>query len=672
MEAKRALVIALMVLLVTERAGAQGPDYGGLEALFEEPVISSATAKPQRVSDTPATVEIVTSDQIRHSGATDIPTLLQRLPGIDVFRDSLNGPDIAMRGYTAPMSGRLLVLIDGRQVYNDSWGFISWGLLPVTLDEVRRIEVIKGPQSALYGFNAAAGVINIITEDPIDGPVNAARLSGGNQGYREASIVTTVKPNDHSGIRLSLDGFGANDVGNRPDPIAGQTMRTLPPSRRSFHGEAVARLEDGDRLGLDASYVSGTERRLTSWYSPMLLQEQIASVKADWAGNTPIGLVSAQAYHNDFQTQADLPGGFPSGAYNNDATVVSLSDLFKVNADNSIRLSGEYRRNASSLYANKKAGIGYDVWSGSVMWESVLTRNLTMTNAVRFDDLMLGRWGPINSDVPFNKGDYHRTLTALSFNSGLVWRLDGLDSVRLTAGRGFTLPTLAQFGAWETQQTSANALEYGNPKVDPTEVWNTELSWDHGLPDIKGAARIGVFLQRTSNLIDFAPDIILTPAGQIQLPITNVGASATAGVEASLRGKLGEAWTWSLSYTYQAIRDTMPARNLLISTGLSFAERTPHNKATVELGYSAGRWDLGVDVAYLSRYALPDFNAVVLSGNNRAEIMLGNALLFSPRVGYHLTESATAEVAAQGLWRHQELPLSVVEPRVLASLVLRW
>jgi iron complex outermembrane receptor protein len=101
-------------------AAAQGLDYGRLEELFAEPVTASATGKPQRVSDAPATIDIITAEQIRRSGASDIPGVLRQLPGIDVTRSSQNGQDVSLRGYTGPMTGRLLVLVDGRQIYNDS------------------------------------------------------------------------------------------------------------------------------------------------------------------------------------------------------------------------------------------------------------------------------------------------------------------------------------------------------------------------------------------------------------------------------------------------------------------------------------------------------------------------------------------------------------------------
>ena len=148
-------------------AQAQSMDYGALEQLFGEPVTTSATGSPQRASDVPANMEIITADDIRRSGADNIPDILQFVAGVDVRRYSFSDTEISVRGYNQQSSPRLLVLINGRQVYLDDYGRTAWQTLPVQIDEIRQIEVVKGPNSALFGFNAMGGVINIITFDPL-------------------------------------------------------------------------------------------------------------------------------------------------------------------------------------------------------------------------------------------------------------------------------------------------------------------------------------------------------------------------------------------------------------------------------------------------------------------------------------------------------------------------
>jgi iron complex outermembrane receptor protein len=161
-------------------AWAQAIDYGAFEQLLGEPVTASVTGSAQRASDVPATMEIITQDDIRRSGARDIPGILRHVAGVDVLEWANGQADVAVRGYDQSSSPRLLVLIDGRQVYGDYYGFTPWSSLPVELSAIRQIEIVKGPNSALFGFNAVGGVINIITYNPLYDNVNSvcARICG--------------------------------------------------------------------------------------------------------------------------------------------------------------------------------------------------------------------------------------------------------------------------------------------------------------------------------------------------------------------------------------------------------------------------------------------------------------------------------------------------------------
>ena len=164
--------VCAAVLLAGVPAQAQTVNYGGLQEMFGEAVTTSATGKPQRESEVPATMEIITADDIRRSGATNLPTILSRLSGVDVWNYGPTSSDVSIRGYSQPYSPRQLVLINGRQVYLDTYGYTAWQTLPIDISEIRQIEVVKGPNTALFGFNAASGVINIITFNPLYDNVN--------------------------------------------------------------------------------------------------------------------------------------------------------------------------------------------------------------------------------------------------------------------------------------------------------------------------------------------------------------------------------------------------------------------------------------------------------------------------------------------------------------------
>ena len=114
-------------------------------------------------------MDIISADEIRRSGATDLPTILSRVAGVDIQAWSAGHADVGVRGYNQARSARLLVLVNGRQAYLDHYGYTAWSTLPVRLEEIRQIEVVKGPNSALFGFNAVAGVVNIITVNGYEG-----------------------------------------------------------------------------------------------------------------------------------------------------------------------------------------------------------------------------------------------------------------------------------------------------------------------------------------------------------------------------------------------------------------------------------------------------------------------------------------------------------------------
>ncbi|MDP8214719.1 MAG: TonB-dependent receptor plug domain-containing protein [Candidatus Euphemobacter frigidus] len=135
-------------------------------AWMEIPEVITPARKPQPITQAPASVSVITAEEIRPSGLTNIPDILRRLAGVDVMELSPGDIQVGIRGLNATISNKILVMINGRSVYMDFYGTTMWSTLPVLLEEIERIEVVRGPGSALYGANAFCGVINIITKDP--------------------------------------------------------------------------------------------------------------------------------------------------------------------------------------------------------------------------------------------------------------------------------------------------------------------------------------------------------------------------------------------------------------------------------------------------------------------------------------------------------------------------
>lgn len=134
-----------------------------LEDLVEVEV-TSASRKPERPFETAAAVFVLTTEDIRRSGATNLPELLRLVPGLHVSRIDSNKWSIGARGFAGRYSNKLLVMIDGRSVYNPLFSGTFWNSVDVPLEDIQQVEVVRGSGAAVWGDNAVTGIINVITK----------------------------------------------------------------------------------------------------------------------------------------------------------------------------------------------------------------------------------------------------------------------------------------------------------------------------------------------------------------------------------------------------------------------------------------------------------------------------------------------------------------------------
>ncbi len=150
--------------------------------LDDLPVVLSVSRLSQSVHEAPAAVTVIDRDMIRASGFRDIPDLLRLVPGFSVAYTRDNTWAVGYHGMADAFSRRFQVLVDGRSIYSAAYGAVYWGELPLSVDDIERIEVVRGPNAASYGANAFLAVINIITKDPAQTPGVFASVQAGEQG----------------------------------------------------------------------------------------------------------------------------------------------------------------------------------------------------------------------------------------------------------------------------------------------------------------------------------------------------------------------------------------------------------------------------------------------------------------------------------------------------------
>lgn len=155
--------------------------------------VTTASKEPEQVWRTPAAIYVLTQEDIRRSGATSIPEVLRLVPGVEVARIDSDHWAVGIRGFGGEFSKSLLVLIDGRSVYSPLFAGVYWQLQDTVLEDIDRIEVIRGPGGTIWGANAVNGVINIITKSTKDTHGVLVSTSGGNldQGIADVRVGGT-------------------------------------------------------------------------------------------------------------------------------------------------------------------------------------------------------------------------------------------------------------------------------------------------------------------------------------------------------------------------------------------------------------------------------------------------------------------------------------------------
>ncbi len=177
-------------------------DLGQEFEFMREETVVTAIRQEQPISETPANVYVITAEDIKRSGATDIPTILRRVPSMEVMQTTASDFNVSVRGNNQILANKLLVLVDGRSIFLDSIGTVQWKNLPVTMPEIQRVEVLLGPASAVYGFNAFDGVVNIITKEPTDIPRTIVQVGTGELGTVTVSTVNSGRY-EQFGYRVS-------------------------------------------------------------------------------------------------------------------------------------------------------------------------------------------------------------------------------------------------------------------------------------------------------------------------------------------------------------------------------------------------------------------------------------------------------------------------------------
>ncbi|MGE5340390.1 MAG: TonB-dependent receptor plug domain-containing protein [Candidatus Omnitrophota bacterium] len=253
---RKIVILVFGIIMILSFRISAFPSIEKERLLFEDiPIIYTSSRKPQPITEAASTIDIITSEDIRHSGATNIPDLLRRVPGVDVITIDAKNQQVSIRGLNFCTTHYLLVLIDDRTVYTDFHGNVFWDSFPVGLDEIDRIEVVKSPSSSIYGANAFCGVINIITKKPEDIDGTKFNITGGTSNTIISSFLAGRRKENFS-YKISGEWNHTNE-GVKSNRIASYTARLNANFEYRFNEKNKLTLSGGGNLSPDKNLLAG-------------------------------------------------------------------------------------------------------------------------------------------------------------------------------------------------------------------------------------------------------------------------------------------------------------------------------------------------------------------------------------------------------------------------------
>jgi iron complex outermembrane receptor protein len=222
---------------------AGGHDANDREDLFEMSLeelmnveITTPSKKEEKLLRTPAAAYVLTGEEIRRSGATTVADALRMVPGLQVARVTSSKWAVTARGFNSEFSKKMLILIDGRSIYNPHWGGVRRDTQEVMLEDVERIEVIRGPGGTLWGPNAINGIINVITKDAKETQGTLLVGGGGSEERGFGKVRYGDKINENTYYRVYAEYFDR----------AGSTLRNGDSGRDSWQSAQGGFRIDGD------------------------------------------------------------------------------------------------------------------------------------------------------------------------------------------------------------------------------------------------------------------------------------------------------------------------------------------------------------------------------------------------------------------------------------------
>lgn len=640
-------LMMLFVLGSSMNAFAQNNDVLDENFVLDEMVVS-ATRSEKKLLDTAASVSVITDKDLDKMHINNLDEAFVKIPGVYVGRLSGIGSTTSqtvMRGVNAANS--VAVLVDGVQV-NDSYnGSVTWSAIPV--DMVKRVEVLRGPASVLYGGNALAGVINIITKDVDKTSVNL-KLSYGSNNTQNHSLYVAGKASDKLDFNVNYekkktDGYITDPVLSSKAVFGAETTTTNTGAKRWIIGNKGKRQWDENTVGVGFKYHFDESKSLAldftkneyeySYSAPTSYFGDDIIKKAGTYFSTP-GEKASNKYnmtYNDSENGWKAVVGYSDQYKQHDTSISKATDSSKPNtrfsfdlqknqtisANNNAVFGLNYRKDEmdATVYKladkfNSDSKIAVDSmasgtnksFSAYVMDEHKFSERWTATAGLRYDKwstdgriLLPNKTEAINYD----ESTYDNWSPSLS----VMYKPEADSSVYLSWGQAFEAPSLYRM---YSSSYSSNVYNIANPNLKPQKAETFELGYKK---DLNNKSAIGVSVYDTKYKGLLYKNSLGVVDGMNATCYQNAGEAEAKGFELELNHNFDDKWSAFLNYTYQ---------NPVIKKALKATEKDKYVTAIPKevfragVTYSDDKWSGMLTGEYISKRFSKTDNSDTVNG----------------------------------------------------------
>lgn len=640
-------LMMLFVLGSSMNAFAQNNDVLDENFVLDEMVVS-ATRSEKKLLDTAASVSLITDKDLNKMHINNLDEAFVKIPGVYVGRLSGIGSTTSqtvMRGVNAANS--VAVLVDGVQV-NDSYnGSVTWSAIPV--DMVKKVEVLRGPASVLYGGNALAGVINIITKDVDKTSINL-KLSYGSNNTQNHSLYVAGKASDKLDFNVNYekkktDGYITDPVLSSKAVFGAETTATNTGAKRWIIGNKGKRQWDENTVGVGFKYHFDESKSLAldftkneyeySYSAPTSYFGDDIIKKAGTYFSTP-GEKASNKYnmtYNDSENGWKAVVGYSDQYKQHDTSISKATDSSKPNTrfsfdlqknqtistNNNAVFGLNYRKDKmdATVYKladkfNSDSKIAVDSmasgtnksFSAYVMDEHKFSDRWTATAGLRYDKwstdgriLLPNKTEAINYD----ESTYDNWSPSLS----VMYKPEADSSVYLSWGKAFEAPSLYRM---YSSSYSSNVYNIANPNLKPQKAETFELGYKK---DLNNKSAIGVSVYDTKYKGLLYKNSLGVVDGMNATCYQNAGEAEAKGFELELNHNFDDKWSAFLNYTYQ---------NPVIKKALKATEKDKYVTAIPKevfragVTYSDDKWSGMLTGEYISKRFSKTDNSDTVNG----------------------------------------------------------